>query len=79
MPNPELQENDPALAEVVDQLESMFHRSYNLSEMADAATLAEGLHQLGMHLAQNSQVANVSIGVGANGITSVSVTATPKQ
>jgi len=78
MPNPELQDNDPALAEVVEQFEELYARSYNLTSMADAATLAEALHQLGLHLAHNSQNANLSIGVGGHGITSVNVIATPK-
>jgi len=78
MPNPELRETKPELADVVEQLEARYGRAFDLGEMADQATCAEGMQELGRHIARNSSQATISIGVGAKGITQVTITANPK-
>lgn len=76
--SPVLKEEQPELAEVIEQIMRRFDRSYDLSQMEDASTLAEGLHEIGGHIALNGARASVSIDVGGQGIVSISVNVTPK-
>ena len=77
MLNPELIERHPELAQEIEQLQSIFDRVYDFSSHEDQATFAEGMRTLGRHVAVNSVQGRLSIGVGTNGVVSVSVTATP--
>jgi len=78
MINPELKENDPALAEVVEQLLDRYDRQFDLTVTEDQATLAEGLHELGHHIATNGQHATVEIAHGPKGLTALNITIAPK-
>ncbi len=79
MSNPELKENDPELAALIESLESRFHRNYDLSKVEHQAILAEGSHEIGEHIARNSASASLQVGTGANGVVSLTITCTPNN
>lgn len=68
---------DPKRAEVIDRLQGSFQRDYDLSKPADRQTLVEGLAECGKAVALSGQTAGLSITFGTDGITGVTVTATP--
>ncbi len=77
MVNPELKENDPELAKLIESFEGRFHRNFDLSNVEHAATLAEGCREIGDHIARNSSSATLQVGTGADGVVSLTVTCSP--
>ena len=77
MINPEIKENDPELASLIESFEGRFQRNYELSNVEHAATLAEGCREIGEHIARNSSSAILQVGVGADGVVSLTVTCNP--
>lgn len=71
--NPELVENDPQLAEIVEQIISRYDRSFDFSNLADQSTFAEAMHELGQHLALNKAKGQISISHGSKGINGLSI------
>ncbi len=77
MSNPELKENEPELAALIESFESRFQRNFDLSNVEHAADLAEGCREIGEHIARNSSSASLQVGTGANGVVSLTITCNP--
>ena len=77
MKNPEFDEKHPELAAEVNSLVDRFERGYDLKQVEDQATFAEAMQQLGAHVARNSSSGTISVGVGPNGVVTVTATSTP--
>lgn len=69
--NPILAENSPNLAEVIESLLRRYDRSFNLNKVQDQATLAEGMRELGEHVALNGKLAKLEIEHSSTGLTKV--------
>lgn len=68
---------DANRAEALGNLQQLFEKQYDLTTNAGRQALVEGLNELGKHAAATCSTANVSITVGANGLTGLTVGTTP--
>ena len=76
MLNPELQSENPELAEEIKRL-LRFDGNYDFSRVQDQATFAEAMQVLGRFCALHSRQGRIGIGVGGTGLVSVEATVTP--
>lgn len=79
MPNPILLENNPQLAELIQSLLDRFEGHYDLQKVEDQATLAEGLREIGAHIARNGKTASLKVVVGDDGVRTLTVQTIPRK
>lgn len=72
-----LKENKPAIAELVEQWQAKYNRTFDLKDPAEQATFYEGLVELGRHIAAASDSANLNVQVSVQGVSGLKVTAVP--
>ena len=68
---------DPKRAAALGELQKAFEKQYDLTRGPERMALVEALAEFGKHAAQTCSQANISITVGSNGMTGLTLATTP--
>jgi hypothetical protein len=72
-----LRQRSPELAELIERWQSKYERVYDLTDTAEQAALYEGLLEAARQIASASSDARVKLNVSNDGVSGLTVTATP--